>query len=220
MMQIPLDQPQRRVAHHATLAERFWAKVEKRGPDDCWEWTAVRSRAGYGRFCINYQTHPAGRIAWALVHDGYWPDGMLACHTCDNPPCRNPAHIFPGTLRDNQLDAMQKGRWQPYVRAPRTHCDEGHALSGDNLTASGHCKACRRDYKREWARRVAAAKRVANAGKPRERPVRVLPTHCKHGHEYTPENTFQRADGARVCRTCRRRADSAYAQRQRTEVAT
>jgi hypothetical protein len=40
---------------------------------------------------------------------------------------------------------------------------------------------------------------------------RVGATHCKHGHEYTPENTYQRTDGARVCRSCQRESNRRYA---------
>ena len=29
-------------------------------------------------------------------------------------------------------------------------------------------------------------------------------THCKRGHEFTPENTYRYADGRRGCRTCQR----------------
>lgn len=41
------------------------------------------------------------------------PDGMLACHTCDNPMCINPEHIFPGTTLDNALDMLNKNRANP-----------------------------------------------------------------------------------------------------------
>ncbi len=90
------------------LATRFWAKVARKGSDDCWEWTASRTWQGYGIF-----RNPAGatahRLAWTL-ENGPIPDGMCVCHRCDNPPCQNPAHLFIGTVADNNRDRHAKGR--------------------------------------------------------------------------------------------------------------
>lgn len=57
--------------------------------------------------------------------------GMHACHTCDNPPCINPAHLFEASNRDNQRDMVAKRR---HTKLKRTHCAAyGHPLSGENL---------------------------------------------------------------------------------------
>lgn len=90
--------------------ERFLDKVERLGPDDCWPWKAARDADGYGQFNIgNGVMRRAHRIAFALSN-GSTPSDRLVCHTCDNPPCCNPAHHFLGTIQDNQFDMAVKGR--------------------------------------------------------------------------------------------------------------
>lgn len=93
------------------LAERFWSKVDRGKADECWEWTAGRFKAGYGAFARTRELGPAyaHRMAYELTY-GPIPDGMDVCHTCDNPPCCNPAHHFLGTHGDNMADMSAKGR--------------------------------------------------------------------------------------------------------------
>lgn len=92
--------------------ERFWSRVDKSGgPDACWPYMGARESNGYG-----YPTwgekgrHALGhRLAWQLTN-GEIPPRRLVCHTCDNPPCCNPAHLFLGTGSSNALDKVAKGR--------------------------------------------------------------------------------------------------------------
>lgn len=92
------------------LADRFWARVEKRGPDECWPWTGYRDAKGYGQIALNRRTaEGAHRVSWALAR-GEIPDGIHVLHRCDNPPCCNPAHLFLGTHADNMWDMKAKGR--------------------------------------------------------------------------------------------------------------
>ena len=89
--------------------ERFWEKVDVRGPNECWPWKAARFQNGYGSFYMNRRNIRAHRYSYELVN-GAIPPGMYVCHHCDNPPCCNPSHLFSGTNSDNILDAVSKGR--------------------------------------------------------------------------------------------------------------
>ena len=96
------------------IEERFWEKVAKAGPDECWEWTAARAKvpgANHGRINAGGKGSSlvASRVSWEL-HNGPIPDGMAVCHRCDNPPCVNPAHLFLDTVLGNFNDMRAKGR--------------------------------------------------------------------------------------------------------------
>lgn len=96
-----------------TFLDRFWAKVEVRGPGECWGWRGATNPKGYGMIGVTRGDRQAAITAHRfsyLIHHGPIPTGMQVCHTCDNPPCSNPAHLWLGTASDNQLDAFRKGR--------------------------------------------------------------------------------------------------------------
>lgn len=91
--------------HHVAL---FWSKVDKSG--ECWEWQAYRMPWGYGRFgCADGKTRTAHRISYEMAF-GPIPEGLIVCHTCDNPPCVRPKHFFLGSHKDNAQDAVRKRR--------------------------------------------------------------------------------------------------------------
>lgn len=88
---------------------RFWRKVEKLGPDECWNWKSTRSHYGHGQFSIHYKKFVSSRISF-FIANGEFPNRLFVCHRCDNPSCVNPAHLFLGTQKDNIQDMMAKGR--------------------------------------------------------------------------------------------------------------
>lgn len=138
-----------------SVPDRFWQKVTIGPIDTCWKWEASRDVDGYGRF---QEPTPTGQrsirahrwIIEQLVGRHLNADEVVM-HSCDNPPCVNPAHLSVGTCLDNNADKVSKGRhaklWgTPLARSRQTHCKRGHPLSGANLTTTerGHrrCKIC------------------------------------------------------------------------------
>jgi hypothetical protein len=105
------------------IHQRFWEKVEKRSPSECWTWTSSIQRSGHGTFFVGVGSEHlfprakrgnremAHRVSWVLTH-GAIPNGMLVLHTCDNPLCVNPEHLYLGTYLENSHDAWSRGRME------------------------------------------------------------------------------------------------------------
>lgn len=97
------------------VRQRFLLRRKKfEGDKGCWPWPGARGKAGYGRIyegsrgaSKTFFTH---RLSWELHNNMPVPEGLCVLHTCDNPPCINPAHLYVGTQNDNVQDREHRGR--------------------------------------------------------------------------------------------------------------
>lgn len=91
------------------IHKNFWSNVKVGSPDECWPWMRSCITNGYGQFSKNGKMKTAHRYVYELTH-GDIPSGIHICHSCDNPKCCNPAHLWAGTHAENMLDRDTKGR--------------------------------------------------------------------------------------------------------------
>lgn len=119
--------------------ERFWRKVDRRGPDECWPWLARRNATGYGEFWHANTMAKAHRFALSLKLGRDLAPGECACHSCDNRACVNSAHLWVGTKTENNEDRDRKGRQRTLVGeshgAARLTEDDVRAIRGSALPA-------------------------------------------------------------------------------------
>lgn len=91
-----------------TDEERFWCKVEKKSDDECWNWIGQKDEDEYGKIKIAGKVIRAHRYSYSLHHGTITK--QFICHSCDNPSCVNPKHLWPGTPKENMIDKVKKNR--------------------------------------------------------------------------------------------------------------
>lgn len=125
-------------------------------PSGCWEWQSTTNGTGYGIVIAqspgdpSYPLHMRAHRLSYLLHYGPPPQDMLVLHTCDNPPCVNPEHLYLGTQQDNMRDAAGRRRT---AAQQKTHCPYGHPYDAANtyvVPRTGHrqCRICRARWRR------------------------------------------------------------------------
>jgi hypothetical protein len=119
----------KKLGHRGAVS--FWSRVSIGADSECWEWSGGLS-GEYGATRWKGKTALAHRVAYQIHHDIELPRDLvnsktsaIVMHICDNPPCCNPAHLRLGTMLDNTLDSITKGRWNrpsgenhPFKRIP------------------------------------------------------------------------------------------------------
>lgn len=154
-----------RMQNSRSIEERFWEKVEKRGPDECWPWVGAITSRNYGQM----YTHTDGtkmvrdlahRLAWIIEH-GSIPDSLVIDHKCKNTRCVNTRHLRPVTQRDNST-IYAKETTPARINRAATHCKHGHEFTAANTMSvrrwpnARNCKACSVLHARaeKWAKRL------------------------------------------------------------------
>ena len=138
---------------------RFWAKVQKKSENECWDWQGAKNSKGYGQFFTGGSSKSVHRLSYQL-HNLAIPDGLIICHRCNNRSCVNPAHLYAGTNFDNMKQASEEKRLHSQSK---THCKNGHEFTPENTvyrkqgkkegrapdSVYRYCRACGKEWRKK-----------------------------------------------------------------------
>jgi hypothetical protein len=132
----------------------------------CWLWTGRTYPNGYGQTTYRGKVTRVHRKVYELHYGVTLDRWVYVCHSCDVKLCCDPAHLWPGTSKDNSVDAVRKGRHQGQLK---THCPQGHEFTPENTyykpdyngngIKSRACKECNRIRMRSPEYRLKANER-------------------------------------------------------------
>ncbi len=150
------------------IEKRFWPKVKVGAADECWPWIGAHDQHGRGQIWFDGKHHRAPRISLFLKNGVMPSPSKDACHTCDNPSCVNPAHLWEGTPTENALDAKAKGKFLHFNQRStaanfnkcKSHCVHGHEFAPENTlrnkAGERQCRICQRDNAKNRRDRIRA----------------------------------------------------------------
>lgn len=196
----------------ADQLDRAWSQISV-ADDGCWIWTGARLPSGYGRLKIAGVQVYSHRLIY-MITTGPIDPGLHTDHLCRNPPCCNPGHLEPVTAREN---VMRSPIHPAAINARKTHCDNDHPLSGDNLLINVNggrvCRTCasegaRRSYAKKTGRSADALSTQGSR--------RPSPDVCINGHALNDTNSYIDPRGTKRCRDCAREQQRRWREKKET----
>lgn len=196
----------------------------KEMPNGCWEWQKWRNALGYGMGTFKGRIWTVTRLMYCATVGAFDPQ-MDVCHTCDNPSCVNPTHLWIGTRQQNSRDCIEKKR---HYKQANTHCPRGHSFAEHgyypktrpNWRVCRICELARHRIRLGWpedlaysvpkqrlCRKVGIGHAAPKVGGSRKK------THCKRGHPLEGENIYKKPGGGRQCKICHDAAAAAWIKR-------
>lgn len=132
------------------LLDRLLEKILVDEVTDCWIWQGGKNNIGYGMIRDGNKMRTTHRVSYEEHNNYKIPTSLCVCHTCDNPSCVNPSHLWLGSRKDNSQDMVTKGRWKPFggvgmlgKKQPRTMCEHCNRSVANNVYSRAHGDNCK-----------------------------------------------------------------------------
>ena len=134
-----------------SLLDRLLNKIIIDEVTDCWEWQGAKNNIGYGMIRDEKKMRTTHRVSYEEHNNVKIPRYMCVCHSCDNPICVNPNHLWLGTMKDNIRDMLKKGRANMFggvkgmlgKKQPTTNCPHCNRDIPNNMYARYHGDNCK-----------------------------------------------------------------------------
>lgn len=143
-----MAKPKGRPKSNLSLLDRLLNKVVINDVTDCWEYQGGKNNIGYGFIRDDNKMRTTHRVSYEEHNNIKIPRYMCVCHSCDNPICVNPSHLWLGTMKDNMRDMIQKGRQNAVSgmkgkKQPTTKCIHCKRSIANNLFSRYHGNKCK-----------------------------------------------------------------------------
>lgn len=196
----PPDKLDRSKPHYADI-HRFWELVDtETSPEGCWLWLGGWTRHRYPQavFSSGGRTYRAKRFAYEIDY-GEVPPDLMVVPLCGDRACVRPSHL---EERPNPRYRATKQRWtkERLIAAQQAfYVEHGRSPTTEDWKHATDDHPGRATLVQHFGS-ISAARRAAGLPEKQKR-LEALKTHCKRGHEFTPENTYMQK-GNRLCRAC------------------